>query len=57
MSYISLESYYKIKFAIQQFHHWDLENFENSIPWERDALLGLLEEHIEEENLKAQQNA
>jgi hypothetical protein len=55
MSYINLESYYRIKFAIQQFHHWDLDNFENSIPWERDALLGLLEEHIEDEKLKAQQ--
>lgn len=57
MSYINLESYYRIKFAVQQFHHWDMENFENNIPWERDALLSILEEHIEEEKLKAQQNA
>lgn len=55
MSYIDLESYFRIKFAVQQFHHWQLDNFENGTPWERDAMLALLEEHIEDEKLKAQQ--
>ena len=27
------------------------------MPWERDIYLGLLNQHIEEENLKAQQQA
>jgi hypothetical protein len=27
------------------------------VPWERDIYVGLLRQHIEEENLKAQQRA
>lgn len=55
MSYISLESYYRINFAVQQYHKWPISEIENFIPWEREIYLGLLEQHIEEENLKNQQ--
>lgn len=54
MSYINLENYYKINFAVKQFHKWSISEVENYIPWERDIYLALLENHIEEENRKRQ---
>tara|TARA_R100000005_G_scaffold19667_1_gene8406 strand:- start:18 stop:149 length:132 start_codon:yes stop_codon:yes gene_type:complete len=38
-----------------QFHKYSLTEIENMMPWERDIYLALLKDHIEEENLKAQQ--
>ena len=57
MAHIDLESYYKINFALLQFHKYSLTEIENLMPWERDVYLALLKQHIEEENLKAQQAA
>jgi len=38
-----------------QHHKYSLTEIENMMPWERDIYLGLLNQYIEEENLKAQQ--
>ena len=55
MSHINLESYFKLNFALMQHHKYSLTEIENMMPWERDIYVGLLNQHIEEENLKAQQ--
>ena len=55
MAHISLESYYKVNFALMQHHKYSLTEIENMIPWEREIYISLLKEYIEEENLKAQQ--
>ena len=55
MSHISLESYFKLNFALMQHHKYSLTEIENMMPWERDIYIGLLNQYIEEENLKAQQ--
>ena len=55
MSHIDLESYFKLNFALMQHHKYSLTEIENMMPWERDIYLGLLNQYIEEENLKAQQ--
>ena len=55
MAHIDLESYFKLNFALIQHHKYSLTEIENMMPWERDIYLGLLNEHIEEENMKAQQ--
>lgn len=39
-----------------QYHKYSLTEIENMIPWEREIYLELLKAHIEEENLKRQQN-
>ena len=41
-----------------QHHKYSLTELENMLPWERDIYVGLLNEHIREENerLKQQQN-
>ena len=55
MAHTDLESYFKLNFALMQHHKYSLTEIENMIPWERDIYLGLLNQYIEEENLKAQQ--
>lgn len=55
MAHIELESYFKINFALMQFHKYSLTEIENMIPWERDIYLALLRQHIEDEKLKQQQ--
>ena len=55
MSHIDLESYFKLNFALMQHHKYSLTEIENMIPWERDIYLGLLNQYLEEENLKAKQ--
>jgi hypothetical protein len=57
MAHIDLESYFRINFALMQFHKYSLTEIENMMPWERDIYLTLLKLHIEEENLKSQQAA
>ena len=55
MIHMDLENYYKINFALIQYHIFSLTEIENLIPWERDVYVSLLEAHIEEEKLKQQQ--
>ncbi len=55
MIHMDLENYYKINFALIQYHKYSLTEIENLIPWERDVYVSLLEAHIEEEKLKQQQ--
>lgn len=57
MSHIDMETYYRINFALMQFHKYSLTEIENMVSWERDIYVGLLRAHIDEENLKAQQRA
>ena len=55
MAHMDMESFYKLNFALMQYHKYSLTEIENMMPWERDIYLGLLNQYIEEENLKAQQ--
>ena len=52
---MDLEGYFKLNFALMQYHKYSLTEIENMIPWEREIYLSLLEQYIDEENLKAQQ--
>tara|TARA_Y100000592_G_C5444288_1_gene305119 strand:+ start:1221 stop:1394 length:174 start_codon:yes stop_codon:yes gene_type:complete len=56
MAHTDLASYYKINFALMQHHKYSLADIENLIPWEKDVYVALLEQYIEEENLKQQQS-
>ena len=55
MAHEDLESYFKTNFALMQHQKYSLTELENMIPWEREVYLTLLQQYIEEENLKAQQ--
>ena len=52
---MDLENYYRLNFALMQYHKYSLTEIENLIPWERDIYVGLLQQHLEEEKLKQQQ--
>ncbi len=54
---MSLEAYFKLNFALMQYHKYSLTDLENMIPWERDVYVGLLQAHLEEEELKQKQQA
>jgi len=56
MVHMDLENYYKINFALMQFHKYSLTEVENLIPWERDVYIGLLQQHLEDEKLRKQQS-
>ncbi len=56
MVHMDLENFYKINFALIQFHKYSLTEIENMMPWERDIYVGLLQNHLEEEKLRQQQN-
>ena len=55
MTHMSLEAYYRLNFALMQYHKYSLTEIENMIPWERDVYVGLLQQHLEEEELKEKQ--
>ena len=55
MAHEDLASYYKLNFALMQHHKYSLTELENMLPWEREIYVSLLQQYVEEENLKAQQ--
>ena len=52
---MNLENYFRLNFALIQYHKYSLTEIENMMPWERDIYVGLLQSHLEEERLKEQQ--
>ena len=54
LSHEDLETYYRINFALIQYHKYSLTEIENMIPWEREIYLALLEDHIRKEEEKVQ---
>ena len=57
MVHMDLENYFRLNFALMQYHKYSLWEIENMMPWERDVYVGLLEQHLEEEKLKQQQQS
>ena len=45
----------RTNFSLLQHHKYSLTELENMIPWEREAYLTLLMNHVKEEYEKAQQ--
>ena len=50
LAHDSLYNYYKTNFGMMQYHKYSLTEIENMMPWEREIYIGLLKEHIKEEN-------
>ena len=55
MIHMDLANYFKLNFALMQYHKYSLTELENMMPWERDIYVGLLQAHLEEEELKEKQ--
>lgn len=54
---MDLMSYYKLVFSMTQFHNWSITELENLMPFEREAFVIMLNQHIEEEEQKAKSQA
>ena len=50
LAHDSLYNYYKTNFGMMQYHKYSLTEIENMMPCEREIYIGLLMEHIKEEN-------
>lgn len=57
MAHTDLASYYKTNFSLMQHHKWSLTEINDMLPWEREIYITLLQNYIEEETLKNQQNS
>ena len=53
---MDLENYFQLNFALMQYHKYSLTEIENMMPWERDVYVVLLQNHLDEEKLRQQQN-
>ena len=53
---MDLEGYFKLNFALMQYHKYSLTEIENMMPWERDVYVALLQQ-LEEEEEKAKQRS
>ena len=49
---MDLENYFRLNFALMQYHKYSLTEIENIMPWERDVYVALLQEHLEDEEQK-----
>ena len=55
MIHMDLENYFRLNFALMQYHKYSLTEIENMMPWERDIYVVLLKQHLEEEKQKLEQ--
>jgi hypothetical protein len=52
MAHDSLYNYYKLNFALMQYHKYTLSDIENMIPFEREIYTTMLRQYLEEEKQK-----
>ena len=45
----TLANYYKLNFALMQYHKYSLAEIENMIPFEREVYVAMLIQYLEEE--------
>lgn len=53
MSHNSLFNYYKLNFALMQYHKYSLTEIEDMIPFERDIYVELLAAYLAEKEQEA----
>jgi hypothetical protein len=49
-------NYYKVNFALMQYHNYVLDDIENMIPFEREVYVAMLIQFLEEEKKRNEQN-
>lgn len=52
LAHNDMANYYKMNFALMQFHGYTLSDIENMIPFEREVYIALLEQYLQEEKDK-----
>ena len=51
----NLEGYYRINFALMQYHKYSLTEIEEMMPWEREVYVAFLMQYLDEVKQKQQQ--
>ena len=52
---MDLENYFRLNFALIQYHKYSLTEIEDMMPWERAFYVTLLKQHLQEEKEKQEQ--
>jgi hypothetical protein len=52
----NLANYYKLNFALIQYHKYSLAEIENMIPFEREVYVAMLIQFLEEEKQRIETN-
>lgn len=55
LAHDTLYNFYKMNFALMQYHKYNLSDIENMIPFEREVYVSMLIQYLEEEKLRLQQ--
>jgi len=56
LSHESLANFYKLNFALMQYHNYSLVDIENMIPFEREIYTAMLIKFLEEEKQRIEGN-
>jgi hypothetical protein len=52
----NLANYYRLNFALMQYHKYSLAEIENMIPFEREVYIAMLVQFLEEEKQRIEAN-
>ena len=55
MIHMDLEAYFRLNFALMQYHKYSLTEIENMMPWEREIYVDMLINHVQEENKRQEE--
>ena len=55
LSHESLVNYYQTNFQLMHHYHYSLTEIDTLMPWEREIYVGLVVEHVAEENRKMEE--
>jgi hypothetical protein len=54
LAHDTLYNFYKLNFALMQYHKYSLQDIENMIPFEREVYVTMLKQYLEEEKQRIQ---
>lgn len=57
LAHENLYNFYKMNFALMQYHKYSLGDLEQMIPFEREVYVAMLVQYLEEEKKRLQQSA
>ena len=55
MVHMNLENYFRLNFALIQYHKYSLTEIENMMPWEKEVYTTFLMQYLEELKQKQEQ--
>lgn len=55
LAHDNLYNFYKMNFALMQYHKYNLNDLESMVPYEREIYVAMLIQYLEEEKLRLQQ--